>query len=176
MSALSDSTLSRFERSFAHLRTGSVPSGWPRELLTRGAPHKPLLLLAVSKLIGKGAVSNAFIPASPELESEFNKLWDIILSKRRTSVAVPFFHLRNDVTDQGEHFWTLVPVRSGEEIGHIRDIRSTAQLRALLSGASINATLFDLLSDVSKRVRLQSVLLDSYFGGSARGTLTRSLE
>jgi putative restriction endonuclease len=143
--------------------------------LLRGAPHKPLLLLALTKLIGAGTVSSNFVPPSPELELEFNKLWDAILQGRRGSMAGPFLHLRNDVTDQGHHIWTLVPSTPGDEIDRINDLRSVTGLRARVSGAKMLGGLFENLSDVRGRMTLQSVLLETYFGESARDVLRRSL-
>jgi hypothetical protein len=91
-------------------------------------------------------------------------------------MAGPFVHLKSDVTDEGEHIWTLVPSGASEGLEDIDDVRSVAGLRRRVSGANMLTSLFGSLTDVDSRRSLQTVLLETYFGESARDVLRRSLE
>ena len=55
------------------------------------APHKPLLLLALSDLAEQGALPHGTLPLSPELAFRFYTYWTIVAGRRsqRPHVVIP---------------------------------------------------------------------------------------
>lgn len=130
-----------------------------------GAPHKPVLLLAIISLVRKGEVLSHRIGISFELVLEFKDVWAKVVDTPHTAnFALPFYHLKS------EPFWRLV-TKEGMSIPVTSSgsIRSLNGLRETLAYAEMDADLFALLADPVSREILQQVLLDRYFPATKNG-------
>ncbi len=130
-----------------------------RDSKNGGAPHKPILLLAICRLYQKGFIENRFIEITPELVIEFKDLWSkLVVTDHHPNFSLPFFHMRS------EPFWKLVsktdldfPVTSSNSI------RSLNGLKEALLYAEIDEQLDFLLKDPLSNAVIQEELLDKYF-------------
>jgi putative restriction endonuclease len=145
-----NSKLSRYISDFKRLR---------RDRKNGGAPHKPILLLAIARLIQQGVIQSRFIEITPELVLEFKELWGkLVVSNHSPNFSLPFFHMRS------EPFWKLVSkIGMDFPITSSNSIRSLNGLKEALSYAEIDQELFLLMSQSVEGVVLQEVLLDTYF-------------
>lgn len=130
-----------------------------RDFKNGGAPHKPILLLAVIELIEEGNISSNRIYITPELVSKFKDLWKmLVITNHHPTFALPFFHMRS------EGFWHLVskpgiiiPLTSS---GSIKSFKGLFQA---IDYAEIDLNLFMLLCNVSTREVLKDILFRKYF-------------
>lgn len=144
-----------------------------------GAPHKPVLLLAVISLVERGEILRPQIEITPELVLEFKEIWEKVVDTPHTpNFALPFFHMKR------EPFWRLI-TKTGLEIPVTSSgsIKSLAALQESLAYAEIDEVLFYLLQVKENRLFLQQQLLDQYFPHmknrffqSEDGSLFRRLE
>ncbi len=124
-----------------------------------GAPHKPILLLAVFSLIRKGVISSNKIEISPELVLEFKEYWlKFVQTPHTANFALPFFHLSR------EPFWFLIakpgasiPITSSNSIKSFKGLRDTVLFAHLDSG------LFELLLQKENNYLLSELLISTYF-------------
>lgn len=75
----------------------------------RVAPHKAVLLLAISDLIEEGVLSSPLIPLDDCLNKAFSARWKRhvpINSGFNCMLSYPFFHLASS------SFWELIPLKS----------------------------------------------------------------
>lgn len=124
-----------------------------------GAPHKPVLLLAIINLVRKGEITNNRIPITFELVLEFKEIWSKIVETPHTvNFALPFYHLKS------EPFWRLI-TKAGMEIPvtSSNGIRSLSTLQEVLAFAEIDSELFLLLKDNESSLILQQIMLEKYF-------------
>ncbi|MEN9998626.1 MAG: hypothetical protein RI922_1616 [Bacteroidota bacterium] len=145
-----NSKLSKYISDFKRLR---------RDRKNGGAPHKPILLLAIARLIQQSVIQSRFIEITPELVLEFKELWGkLVVSNHSPNFSLPFFHMRS------EPFWKLVSkIGMDFPITSSNSIRSLNGLKEALSYAEIDQELFLLMSQSVEGVVLQEVLLDTYF-------------
>lgn len=131
------------------------------------APHKPLLLLALLDLFVQGHIKTNFIELTPDLSDLFTLYWSCIVPpEQKSSVAFPFFHLKN------EGFWHLVPVPGKEQVlAATRAIGTVGQLRDIALGARLDEELFALLQNEDNREMLRAALITSHFSEEARPVL-----
>lgn len=130
-----------------------------RDAKNGGAPHKPVLLLAVLELVRKGEVYTNRIEITPELVLEFKSIWSkLVITQHTANFALPFFHMKS------EPFWRLVtnagmtiPVTSSNSI------KSLGALKESVAFAEIDMDLFELMKDPVSRAVLEEALLDQYF-------------
>ncbi len=67
------------------------------------APHKPILILSILKLIKQGKISSNKIFISSDLLITIKDLWKkLVISEHQENFYLPFFHMRS------EPFWYLV--------------------------------------------------------------------
>lgn len=124
-----------------------------------GAPHKPILLLAILELIRKGEITNNRIAITPELVLEFKSIWSKLVVTRHTpTFSLPFFHMKS------EPFWKLVP-RAGMEIPvtSSNSIKSFTALKQTVAFAEINPQVFIQMQNPVHLLVLEEALLDQYF-------------
>ena len=136
------------------------------------APHKPLLLLAVMKLIEEGVIVENRVELSKTLVEQFNVLWEKyvddgnrhgsvmlcegleieVLHKYpfKNSIENPFFYM------QFEPFWELI--KSDNYVK--RTNYSLNGLRSCFLYARIDQQLFELMRDVKSREILRNALLE----------------
>ncbi len=124
-----------------------------------GAPHKPILLLAVFSLIRKGIITSNKIEISPELVLEFKEYWlKFVQTPHTANFALPFFQLSR------EPFWFLIakpgasiPVTSSNSIKSFKALRDTVLFAQLDNG------LFELLNQKENNYLLSELLISTYF-------------
>jgi putative restriction endonuclease len=134
------------------------------------APHKPLLLLAVMDMVGRGQIATRFISITgelTELTTLFTGYWRSLMPATQTSsIAFPFSRLNS------EPFWELValPERriTREAINYISTV---SQLRQLVLGANLDETLFIFITQAESRARLTEALLQACFSEEGRRIL-----
>jgi len=133
-----------------------------RDRKNGGAPHKPILLLAVINLIEKSEINTYRIVISPELVLEFKDIWSrLVETQHNVNFALPFFHMRS------EPFWKLV-AKPGFEIPvtSSKSIKSFRALKESLAYAEISQELFLLLNDEVCREIVRRELHEAYFPNS----------
>lgn len=133
-----------------------------------GAPHKPLLLLALIDLVEQGVITSSYINVDDDLDKldeKFSDYWELLVTTGQTSsVAFPFANL------DGERFWKIRK-REGQEF-NANSISSVSQLRKVALGAVVDEQLFGLLLDTESRVSLRNSLLGSCFSDEVQGSLS----
>jgi len=124
-----------------------------------GAPHKPILLLAILSGIEKGEIANNRISITPELVISFKEIWQILVNSAHISTfALPFFHMRS------EPFWKLVSLPGAEiAINNSHSFKSFAALRSSVAYAEINSELFQLMMKPIEREIFRESILSQYF-------------
>ncbi|MBL1408700.1 HNH endonuclease [Sphingobacterium faecale] len=130
-----------------------------RDMKNGGAPHKPILLLAVIKLFEEGTYFSNQLLIVPELVASFKRIWSqLVITKHDPILALPFYHMRS------EPFWELI-ANPGCEIWieSKSSMRSFNNLNAAVKCAWIDDDLVVVLSDPSCRAILKETLLDTYF-------------
>lgn len=92
-----------------------------------GAPHKPILLLAILELVRKGEIRNNRITITPELVLEFKSIWSrLVVTPHNPNFALPFYHMKS------EPFWKLItysgvtiPVTSSNSIRSLNALKES---------------------------------------------------
>lgn len=158
--------LAHYAQAFRKLRKDRNPKRWPA-LVKRGAPHKPLLLLAVLDLFAEGRMSTNLITPDPELCALFDSYWLRVMPHDwHGDISLPFYHLGRD------GFWHL-KARSGSE--HIlkagRRLTSLRQLHDHTLGTALDHELFDLLQEEAAREPLRAALIEAHFAPEAHTAL-----
>jgi len=124
-----------------------------------GAPHKPVLLLAILEGTRKGEILNNRIAITPELVLEFKSIWSrLVVTPHIPNFALPFYHMKS------EPFWKLVtysdmtiPVTSSNSI------RSLNALKETVAFAEMDAQVFAFMQDPVQLAVMEEALLDQYF-------------
>ena len=132
-----------------------------------GAPHKPILLLAILKSIESKVITSNRIYITPELIMNFRELWSkLVTTKHQMNFALPFFHM------QSEPFWRIitkpgafVPLTSSHSI------KSLGSLNENIQFAEIDKELWDLMLNAQTNLTLTKLLLSTYFSESSNVTL-----
>lgn len=129
-----------------------------------GAPHKPVLLLAVIDLFEKGLLKNGYIDLSPELIRSFKTIWSkVVSSPHDPNFALPFYHMKS------EPFWELLPTPGNEGwVFSGNQIKSISRLTLAVRGASIDGDLSEYLSSKKPREILKSIIQSEYFNSNLK--------
>lgn len=136
-----------------------------RDMKNGGAPHKPILLLAVIRLFQQGIYSNSQLPIVPELVASFKTIWSQLVVTRHDPIfALPFYHMRS------ESFWNLV-ANPGCEIWieSKSSMRSFANLTTAVRFAELDDSLASILLTPEGREILKDTLLETYFPDTRDG-------
>lgn len=129
-----------------------------------GAPHKPILLLALIKSFDFGVYNSDRITITPELISFFKSFWSaLVKTGHKESFVLPFYHMKGERTN----FWKLVP-KPGYQFAltSSNSIKSFKALNEALEYALIDKELFELLQDRTNRNILFEAILSQYFNGN----------
>lgn len=144
----------------------AVNADWTEE--TRGgAPHKPILLLAVMDLVESGLIVENLVPYDDRLLSVFDDYWAACRGERLTNPLQPFWHLKNDGV------WSLVP-RGGQaqaELDAMGGMPSLRRFREVVAGGRLAADLWTAASSKEGRQEVRQLLLGCYFGEALRNDL-----
>lgn len=150
-----DHFLERFQRQFARLMNREQATEWVT-ISHGGAPHQPLLLLAVTELYEKNPERDNLIVLDSDLQKRFLRLFSTVVDpKRSPSIPMPFIALRT------EPFWELIPRPGGGEIP--AHIRAQTVFEQYYEGARLDEHLHALLALPNYRRALQETLLQTYF-------------
>jgi putative restriction endonuclease len=124
-----------------------------------GAPHKPILLLAVINQVSENNITSNKIKLTPELISDFREIWSqLVFTKHDCLIGLPFFHLSS------EPFWKLIPNFGYEKIiGSKIKLKSFTDINRAVSHAEIDSELIQLLKLADKREILKEFLIQNYF-------------
>lgn len=124
-----------------------------------GAPHKPILLLAIANLIERFEITSNLITVSPKLVLEFKDLWSKLVTTQHTAnFALPFFHMKS------EPFWKLVSKRGMDfPITSSNSIKSLRGLKEALAYAEMSKDLFALMRSPIYREVIRQEMLETYF-------------
>ncbi|MEA5260292.1 HNH endonuclease [Arcicella aquatica] len=144
--------LDYFIHAFTHLR---------RDNKNGGAPHKPILLIALIHEYELGHIPDHKVYITPELTHSFSLFWNqLVTTPHDPRFALPFFHL----TGEKGNWWQLMPNVGCELwIENAGSMRSFGNLSAAVAYAIIDINLATLLLNQESRNLLKQVLLKTYF-------------
>lgn len=132
-----------------------------------GAPHKPILLLAILKSVESKVITSNRIYITPELIMNFRELWSkLVTTKHQMNFALPFFHM------QSEPFWRII-TKPGAFIPltSSHSIKSLGSLNESIQHAEIDKELWDLMMNGQTNLTLTKLLLSTYFSELSNVTL-----
>ena len=123
-----------FVHAFTHLR---------RDAKKGGAPHKPVLLLAIIHEYESGRITDNRIFITPELTHSFSAFWNqLFATAHDKSFALPFYHL----SGEKGNWWQLIPTVGCEIwIENPGSMRRFGNLSAAVAYAEIDPNLAVLL-------------------------------
>lgn len=153
---MSDKLISKYIRQLLSLRRGNS-----RKL--GKAPHKPILILSILKLIKQGKISSNKIFITSDLLITFKDIWKkLVTTDHQENFFLPFFLMRS------QPFWYLVEKPEGRlELTSSKSIKSLKSLVANIAYAEIDQNLFGLLNNsLSSRI-LEEEILRVYFNFSS---------
>jgi len=142
--------LDKYTRQFSKLK---------RAYQHGGAPHKPILFLAILSLVESGQIQSNRIFITPELIMSFRELWSkLVNTPHQMNFALPFFHLRS------EPFWKLV-TKPGTflSLTSSHSVKSLGSLNESIQYAELDADLFILMKDSEINAVLTKQILQQYF-------------
>jgi len=130
-----------------------------RDYKLGGAPHKPILLLAVMELVERGVLRDNKISVSGELLLEFRALWSqLVITPHTPNFALPFYHMKS------EPFWELVTYQGKTiPVTSSNSIRSLAGLRESVAYALLDEGYFRAFADPMQRENIRQEMLTVYF-------------
>lgn len=155
-----------YVEKFTHLRRDEIPGRWTSST-TNKAPHKPLLLITVADAYVDQPTRSNFVGLNDSLEKHYEKYWSFIFNgKRKSTIALPFYHLKS------EDFWQL-NTANAEVPASCR--KSYSALRTVVNGASLDDELHVLLSKPKWANHLRSVLITTYFAPNLHREFFRTI-
>jgi len=152
-----EKNLSYYIHCFTHLH---------RAYSLGGAPHKPVLLLAIIENIEHGLINDEKIFITPDLVASFKNNWStFVVTKHTMRFAMPFFYMKS------EPFWSLVPKPGYDLIVKAKySLESFSNLNAAIEYALIDRELSVLLLQKDSREVLRLTLLNEYFSATKTNT------
>lgn len=142
--------LEKYIYHFNHLR---------RDHKLGGAPHKPILILAIIDCIRDGLIASNKVYITPELMSIFKENWkNYVITPHSPLFSLPFYHCRT------EPFWELIANKGFEKIIKSKfALRTFKHLNEAVDYALIDSELFELLNCSESRNILKTALIEKYF-------------
>ncbi len=137
--------------------------GLTRDHKNGGAPHKPILLLAIMQAVEEEVITSPQVYITPELVLLFKQMWvKLVTSKHDCRFPLPFYHLRS------EPFWVLTPNIGCEVwIESKSAMRNFGSLNTAVAYALMDKELFQLFQKEESRELLRTYLLSEYFPHSS---------
>ncbi len=141
-----------FIHAFTHLHRDSKKGG---------APHKPILLLAIIHEYELSRISDNKIFITPELTHSFSVFWNqLVTTEHDQRFALPFYHL----SGEKGNWWQLIPNVGCEIwIENPGSMRSFGNLSAAVAYAETDPNLALLLLTKESREVLKQIVLKTYF-------------
>jgi putative restriction endonuclease len=146
--------IAEYKKWLTHLR---------RSATNGGAPHKPILMLAILESVREGEITSPRIRITSDVILRFKELWKrLVHSEHNENFALPFFHMGS------EPFWNLVTL-PGKKIPETKShsIKSFAALRDTLQYAELHEGLFIAMTIPEENAELTSAILQKYFAVQA---------
>lgn len=126
-----------------------------------GAPHKPVLLLAVIDLYDRGLIQSNRFSFSDLLIDTFHSIWNDLVGKHphfNPTIIYPVWRM------QSEGFWRPQPLAGREfALDSSKNVRSFAHFRETLLHLEIDTELALLFAESTSRMALQRAILEKYF-------------
>lgn len=137
--------LDYYIHAFTHLRRDSKKGG---------APHKPILLLAIIHEYVLGRIFDNKIFITPEITHSFSIFWNqLVTTEHDKSFSLPFYHL----SGEKGNWWQLIPNVGCEIwIDNPGSMRSFGNLSAAVAYAEIDPNLASLLLNKESREDLKN--------------------
>ena len=149
---MSNQTLNKYLFKLTHLNRANTIYG--------KAPHKPVLLISIIELIGKGLVSDNRFYIDTDLVAAFQENWRLLVDTlHQSDFTQPFFYLQSEKV-QGEQLWHLQAKFGCQINAHIKSI---SRLREVLDFGYFEKSLYSLLTNPHDRNVIKTVLLETYF-------------
>lgn len=144
------SDLAKYSHLFKKLR---------RDYKNGGAPHKPILLLAVINQYRQGNIQNNRIYLTPELIGDFKFYWSkLVITNHHPHFYLPFYHMKS------EPFWKLIANPGCSQWVNSRSpMRGFNSLKSAVNYAQIDFELAGLLIENESREVLSHAILEKYF-------------
>lgn len=146
--------LSSYIEKFATLNIKSSSNGL--------APHKPVLLVSVIRLIDSGVIATNRIWPDDIIKDEFESNWRRYVPEDcvfKPWVWKPYWHLK---TEGFWHFETIDSDCDAETIVPAGQTASIGKIRECIRFAYLDEALFDLLQYDANRQVLSRVLIETY--------------
>ena len=124
-----------------------------------GAPHKPVLLLAIIHNVEQGLIANEKIFITPDLVGAFKSQWRTFVTTPHTmKFSLPFYYMKS------EPFWQLIPKTFVDLAHQTRNaLELFSNLNHAIDHALIDEELFFFLSQKESRELLKLILIQRYF-------------
>ena len=120
-----------------------------------GAPHKPFLLLSIIDGLKIGWIKNSHITLTQDLIETFFRYWKQIMGEdRKTTIALPFFHM------DSKPFWEL---HYKEGKSPYKNSPSLGGLMNRVAYAKMDETLFYMMQDEEENQIITRIILTTYF-------------
>ena len=129
----------------------------------KSAPHKAILLLAISDLIESGAITKNEIGMTEELKEAFEERWDKHVpkdSQYKSAVWTPYWHMGY------EAFWHFIPLEgvSDETLttlaaGHTASI---GKMKNHIKYSKLDEDLFELFLKKESRQKIRELLINTW--------------
>lgn len=129
------------------------------------APHKPILLIAITRLFAQKKLSGTRISINDDLETMFLQTWqEWVRTPHRPNLGMPFYHLR------GEAFgWELSLSAQFNSLGnHNQQLKSLGTLKRAQAVAHIHPELSELLQDPETNLIIHDFLIQRYFKNTVK--------
>lgn len=125
------------------------------------APHKPILLLAVTEYIQRGYIAENKIYLVPSLIQTFLKYWVYLgSSNHNPDISKPFFYMKSG------KFWHLWPKSGFEKIlSSKQQLTTFAEVKRAIEYAYLDEDLFELIQEPSLCESLCRALTGRWFPG-----------
>ena len=129
------------------------------------APHKAILLLAISDLIEFGVISKNEIGMTEALKVAFEERWHKHVpkdSQYKSTVWTPYWHMGY------EEFWHFVPL-DGVSEATIADLAaghtaSIGKIKSHIKYSRLDEDLFELFLNKESRCKLRELLVNTWLG------------
>lgn len=130
-----------------------------RDYKKGGAPHKPILILALIDCIEKRIIEDNKIFITPDLVAAFKSNWAAFVETDHTiQFAMPFYHMCS------EPFWKLIPNPGFELVLESKvAMKSFSNLNTAVNHALIDFELFELIKEKETRNIIRHSIIEKYF-------------
>jgi predicted restriction endonuclease len=146
--------------------TVSQSSPWDVTLFPRGAPYKPLMLIAISDAVSRGRYDTGVVILDEWLVQRYSLYVNACGPNVHNQPVIPFNYL------QYEAFWQLMPKSvAAKQYIESNDIRSIKSYNQHVEGAILRSDLHLALSADEPRGIIRDCILHTFLGASLHDVL-----